>query len=191
MAAAFKSGLSNSASIQVYPDTTKNLSDLDTHSNHHPIHRASLTNVFEQIADLLKLFDSLEISPGVSLLSRTNIYIASEFSRTPALNNSQGKDHNAYTNSVLMMGPRIRGGQVIGGSRLISKKDSGEGISLHVGQYVNPSNGQVISKSSDLNQGILLKPETIAASLLVALGVQQTDLGSDLNQEPLLKVLMK
>ncbi len=52
----------------------------------------------------------------------------SEWSRTPALNAAKGKDHNPFTNSVLLAGRGIRGGSVVGASKLIPRKKTGTGM---------------------------------------------------------------
>src|SRR5262249_30593856 len=147
---AFKSNLSRAAALTVSPKV--GLNSLDTHTNHEGHHRESLTDVFRQIASVLATLDQ------VHLLNRTNVYITSEFSRSPSLNNSLGKEHNAFTNSALVMGPRIAGGRVIGGTKLIPKAESGRGESLHVAQYVNPETGKALPNG---NHGVLLKPETV------------------------------
>jgi hypothetical protein len=58
--------------------------------------------------------------------------VASEFSRTPALNQFRGKDHNHLTNSVLLAGYGIKGNQQLGKSKVISRHNSPDGQSKHL-----------------------------------------------------------
>ena len=95
--AAFKAKMARAAAFTINPKAP--LNSLDTHTDHESNHLRSLTDVFRQIADVLALLDRAE------LLGHTTVYITSEFSRSPSLNNSQGKEHNAFTNSAILMGP--------------------------------------------------------------------------------------
>lgn len=83
-------------------------SNIDTHQNHEQNHLQNLRESFTQIADLMNMLEQTEYKNGTSLLSRTTIMIASEFSRTPGLNSQKGKDHNPTSNSVLLFGPNIK-----------------------------------------------------------------------------------
>jgi hypothetical protein len=59
--------------------------------------------------------------------------VVSEFARTPALDGARGKDHNPFTNSVLLAGRGVRGGVTVGASRLIPAALSPMQLPLHVG----------------------------------------------------------
>jgi len=54
--------------------------------------------------------------------------VTSEFSRTPFLNSLKGKDHNVFTNSVLVCGPSIKPGEVTGASRVIPSRPGAPAI---------------------------------------------------------------
>ena len=186
--AAFRAGLARAAALAIYPRSP--FASLDTHTDHEKLHPQALRDVFEQIALLFNQLEGTEISAGVSLLERTTVFITSEFSRSPSLNNSRGKEHNAYTNSAMLMGPQVRPARVIGGSKLITRAHSSDGESLHVAQYVNPKTGQIIVQPENLGEGILIKPETVIANVLLAAGVASGQLRSELKQEPKLDRLL-
>lgn len=128
MFAAFSVGLADMATLSLNANN-----GLDTHANHVGAHLTGLKGVFEKLALLMKLMKSVPFGvSGESLLDRTTFYVTSEFSRTPALNTSGGKDHNPLTNSALLMGRGIKGGQAVGASRLIPADQSDVGMSYHI-----------------------------------------------------------
>ncbi|MFT6398458.1 MAG: hypothetical protein ACJAYU_003216 [Bradymonadia bacterium] len=71
---------------------------------------------FNAVARLAADLEAHEyLDTGKSWLDHTTIVGFSEFSRTPMLNSSDGRDH-ALMNSCFLMGGNVRGGQVIGES---------------------------------------------------------------------------
>ncbi len=107
---------------------------LDTHSDHVGNHLAAQTLSWEKVAALFTLFKATPFrSSGESLFDRTTFMVTSEFSRTSALNASKGKDHNPLTNSVLLAGRGVRGGQTVGASKLVTKAESNIGMSYQIG----------------------------------------------------------
>ncbi len=164
LAALFKSELSNVASLSYF-------SMLDTHSGHAGAHLSNLTGNFNQVADLLKIFSQVEIrASGQSLLDRTTFYITSEFSRTPALNNAGGKDHNPLLNSAIILGPKIKGGQVFGGSKLIEKSKSKTALPYHIALPVDARTGLV---REDRQGTLILRPENVAGTIIESLGISR------------------
>jgi hypothetical protein len=105
--------------------------ELDTHSNHEKRHLEAQKKVWESVASIFKLFKSVSYE-GTSLFDLTTFMVVSEFSRTPALNAAKGKDHNPFTNSVLLAGKGVRGGQTCGASRLIPRKETETGMPDHI-----------------------------------------------------------
>lgn len=97
--AAFRAGVSVSANLT--------LGGFDTHANHDASHTPRLQ---ELIAGLQVLMDEAE---RYDLADRLVVVVGSDFARTPWYNSGNGKDHWAIT-SVMMWGPGIRGGRVIG-----------------------------------------------------------------------------
>ena len=126
IAAAFASGAARQAQMEIRPPGT-----LDTHSNHEKNHLQSQTAVWEEVAELFKLFKRVPYKGG-SLFDATTFMVMSEFARTPALNAAKGKDHNPFTNSCLLAGKGIHAGKVVGASRLINRKQTGLGMSDHI-----------------------------------------------------------
>ena len=49
------------------------------------------------------------------LFAKTTVAVISEMGRTPKLNQSNGKDHWPVT-SAMLIGPKVRGGRVYGGT---------------------------------------------------------------------------
>ena len=80
---------------------------------------------------------------GASLFDHTTFMVSNEFARTPYLNSSDGKDHNPLTNSLLFAGKGIQGGQVIGGSHLITRNQSPISDAYHIALPIDYSTGEV------------------------------------------------
>ena len=81
--------------------------------NHNDIY--SPTNLIEKTAQLdqalTALLDDLQAK---GLLSTTLVVLATEFGRTPTINQNGGRDHHPGAFSCLLAGAGIRGGQIIG-----------------------------------------------------------------------------
>lgn len=121
-AAAFAAG----AARQAHLDVPLAGIGLDTHSQHEGNHLRAQKGVWEWTAGLFSLFKK------AGLFEKTTFMVISEWARTPALNAAKGKDHNPFTNSVLLAGRGVQGGKVIGASRLITRKKAANGFSDHV-----------------------------------------------------------
>lgn len=115
MAAFFLTNASDFAEIALSPPVDAGY--VDSHSDHLKNHKPAQQYVWERIAELFRVFKAIPYGKG-SLFDATTFMVSSEFSRTPFLNRNNGKDHNPLTNSVLLAGFGIRGGQVIGRSHL-------------------------------------------------------------------------
>ncbi|MEL6345099.1 MAG: DUF1501 domain-containing protein [Myxococcota bacterium] len=106
------------------------------------------------------LIDSLAATPYKntpdSWLDHTTIVLQSEFCRTPNLNSRGGRDHH-ITNSCVLIGAGIKGGQVIGAT-----SDFKLGA-----QAVDLSSGQLTSG------GEFIENEHISRSLLHSIGVTE------------------
>lgn len=147
IAAAFLSGLANQAELRLS-------NQLDTHDAHIGEHLRLQKEIWDKVAGLLNLLAQVQIG-GKSLLSRTLVMVMTEFSRGPYLNGPQnsrssGKDHNPYTNSVLLAGLNVNGGQSYGLSKMISRKNP-RGVGFHTGAVYD----------FDANMPILKRPQTI------------------------------
>ena len=112
---------------------------------------------FNAIARLIQDLKGRPFGDGSSWFDHTTIVAFSEFSRTPAINPQGGRDHH-FTNSCLIGGGGVRGGQVIGAS----------------------SNVQMESLATNLQTGlpdlggVVLKPEHILRTLFDEVGIDRT-----------------
>jgi len=76
---------------------------------------------FDRIEDLAGVLDRalaalLEDLAKQGMLERTMVVVATEFGRTPKINDRQGRDHHPRVFTTLMAGGGVRGGQVYGSS---------------------------------------------------------------------------
>ena len=81
----------------------------DTHGNHDGAHLPRLYNL---ISGVDRIMDAI-VAAGLE--QKVIVAVGSDFGRTPTYNAQAGKDHWNIT-SMLLMGPGIPGGRVIGGS---------------------------------------------------------------------------
>ena len=95
----FKAGVAVAASMQQ--------GGFDTHGNHDASHTPRMQSF---VAGLMAILDEAERH---DLADRVVIVVGSDFARTPWYNDGNGKDHWSVS-SMMMMGPGIRGGRVIG-----------------------------------------------------------------------------
>lgn len=97
----FQSGQAVAASLNTY--------GFDTHAAHDVQHTRRLGQLLLTIRYLFSLADSL------GLADKLYVAVGSDFGRTPSYNVGQGKDHWNVT-SMMIAGPGISGGRVIGGT---------------------------------------------------------------------------
>ncbi len=137
--------------------------NLDTHSNHEGDHIFRQGNVWAIVAELFDVFKSIELN-GSSLFDHTTFMVVSEFSRTPFLNGSFGKDHNALTNSVLLAGKNIVGGQSIGASHVISRSENSSGQAIHIGSAIDYKTG-LVDQLAKSQSSSLIFPENVVKTV--------------------------
>jgi uncharacterized protein (DUF1501 family) len=188
IAAAFTSGLSKTVVLNMSSQP------LDTHSNHKNTHMQSLKAIF---GDIKTLMDTLAAQSGVdsqgqplkekSLLDQTTIMVVSEFTRTPALNGSQGKDHNPQNNSVLLFGPGLQPG-VLGASNVITRAQSKNRIPYLVGLPVNNAD---FKPAANRDNAFFIRPENIIATVTKSLGGDPGLISTELGQAKILTPLLK
>jgi hypothetical protein len=99
--AAYRAGLSAAANL--------NVGGFDTHGNHDATQGVALGRLLYGVDQLMDRIDAME------LRERVVVIIGSDFGRTPVYNEQNGKDHWSVT-SMLMMGPGVGGGRVVGGT---------------------------------------------------------------------------
>ncbi len=186
IASAFASGVARTAHLR--PSSNGNL---DTHSDHPKNHLAAQTAVWDQLNSLFNIFKKIEFKNGQSLFDWTTFYVTSEFSRTPALNASKGKDHNPWTNSALLAGRGIQGGKVFGGSRLIPKSQSTHGTSYVVGLPVDLASGRIIESRGDTASSTVINPQNLIKTLIKSMDLNEAALGEGLNKVQALNSVLK
>ncbi|MCB9761628.1 MAG: DUF1501 domain-containing protein [Alphaproteobacteria bacterium] len=86
----------------------------DTHANNDADQSTLWETLFSGLAQLMNLLESTPGEEEATLFDETVVVVFSEMGRTPQLNNLNGKDHWPYT-SVMMIGPGLTGGRVVGG----------------------------------------------------------------------------
>jgi hypothetical protein len=99
--AAFRSGVGVAANLVV--------GGFDTHGDHDNQHIPRLVQLLRGVDYVFAQADAM------GLVDRLYVVIGSDFGRTPWYNAGNGKDHWAVT-SLMMAGPGIHGGRVIGGT---------------------------------------------------------------------------
>ncbi len=109
---------------------------------------------FNAVSRLVEDLASRQYDSSSSWLDHTTIIGFSEFSRTPLLNLSGGRDHH-ITNSCFLIGGGVRGGQVIGAS-------------TDVGMQASTVDVQTGRPSAD---GEVIRPEHVLRSLFDEVGI--------------------
>lgn len=158
LAAAFTSGFSQQAKLRL-PDAQS----LDSHSNYETDHIPAQKASWQFLADAMTLFKKIPYGTG-SLFDHTTFMAYNEFSRTPFLNSAGGKDHNPYTNSVLLAGKGVQGGWVVGESQIITRGKSKTGEALHIAKPFDFETQQAISSGGSTSKKFI-DPTHIAATI--------------------------
>jgi hypothetical protein len=126
----------------------------DSHTNNDNKQGSSYQALFAALDDLITSLKTRNgRGAGNKMIDETTVVVLSEMSRTPQVNNQNGKDHWGYT-SALLIGAGVKGGQVFGAT-----DDS------LVGTNVNFETG-----AADTS-GTLVETEHFVAGLLQLLGV--------------------
>ncbi len=162
----FRANACQLAEIQIYPDGPT----LDTHSGHIGVHKSAQVQVFGKIAEVLDLFKATPFgNNGESLFDKTTFMVTSEFSRTAALNSAKGKDHNPMTNSTMLIGKGIKGGEIVGASTLVTRENSTFSLPYQIGLPYDFENKRVIKQR--LNGSKFITPEVLFCTICEALNV--------------------
>lgn len=99
--ACFKAGITVSANLA--------RGGFDTHGNHDQQHIPRMQSIVEGVGFIM------DEAARQGIADKVIVVVGSDFARTPWYNDGNGKDHWSIT-SMMMMGPGIRGGRVIGGT---------------------------------------------------------------------------
>lgn len=142
--ATFRAGVAVSASL--------NIGGFDTHNDHDSQHIPRVMQTMRGVDYLLEEIDRL------GMREQVYIVVASDFGRTPSYNAQNGKDHWSVT-SMLVAGPGIRGGRVVGATDDAQKPMTIDPKSLATN-----------------NSGIRLQPEHVHQALRVHAGLDKTPL---------------
>ena len=129
----------------------------DTHSNNDEQQSDHFEGLFDSLVGLMEKMASM---PGEStdyLIDETVLVVLSEMGRTPQLNSNDGKDHWPYT-SVLVSGPRITGGRVVGCFD-----------NYYYGKTIDRKSGEISDKGHDLNV------EELGATLMMVADIDPGD----------------
>lgn len=143
--ATFQAGVAVSASL--------NIGGYDTHNDHDSQHVPRLMQVVRGVDYIFDQIDAL------GMRDQVYVVLASDFGRTPNYNAQNGKDHWSVT-SMVVAGPGIEGGRVVGGTDDAQKPLTIDPQSL----ATNTS-------------GIRLRPEHVHQALRVHAGLDKTPLG--------------
>lgn len=174
--ACLGSAASKLAEIEIRPRNES----LDTHQNHIKRHLAGQTDVWNQISEVFQLAKKTQYknSPS-SVFDKTTFLVVSDFGRTPYLNSNEGKDHNPNTNSVLIAGRGVRGGQVIGKSLIVSRKKSVKLESVHIGAPINFKTFQILEAlyKTSHDDFDFIGPENVMATVFRCIGLSPESMG--------------
>lgn len=170
------------------PPMQSNASDMDSHQDHNNRHKPVQLEYWQGVADLFARFKQTPYKDK-SLFDYTTFFAFNEFSRTPNLNSADGKDHNPFTNSFLLAGRGIRGGQVVGRSRALPNRqfDITQLRTLHIAAPMDYQTGRALpdhileelvtgsptdaEKRRRLESLSFIFPENVIATLSQAVGL--------------------
>jgi len=165
----FALGIVGSVTWQLGLGGTSNY-NFDTHSDHFASH--PLGKAMADVDTLATELGKIPLDDHTSVWDRTTVVLSSEFSRTARLNSSQGKDHNVHSNSLVLLGYKVRAG-VYGasGTRVLG---NGSAFEAHAGLPVDLATGQPSS------QGELLKTKHLWAGFGAICGIDTSrEFGTD------------
>jgi uncharacterized protein (DUF1501 family) len=106
VAIALKQGISQCVSMNL-------VGGLDTHFGTELVHATRQREGFNALADLVDDLRKSAHPAGGTFLDRTTFLVFSEFSRTPLINGSGGRDHH-ISSSALLIGAGIKHNSVFG-----------------------------------------------------------------------------
>ncbi|HMV68298.1 MAG TPA: DUF1501 domain-containing protein [Myxococcota bacterium] len=137
--ACFAAGVTVSANLTI--------GGFDTHGDHDTAHGAAMRSLVDGLTFAMNEAERLGIADKVIVV------VGSDFGRTPWYNDGAGKDHWSIT-SMMLMGPGIRGGRVVGGTTHYQEP-----------RTVDPSTGALD------DAGVRVTPADVHADLRRLLGV--------------------
>jgi hypothetical protein len=134
-----------------------NIGGFDTHSNHD-------NDQTRQMMKLLKAFDYIwRLAKDIGIDNNLYVVVGSDFGRTPYYNKGNGKDHWNVT-SMILSGPQIVGGRVIGATDAGFKP-----------MKVDPNDTSKVLEDSD-GAGVRIECSHVHRELRRAAGMLDSDL---------------
>lgn len=152
VATALKQGISQCISLTL-------VGGLDTHFGTQTSHATSLRSGFDALGLLVEDLRRTPHPAGGSFMDHTTLVAFSEFSRTPLLNSTSGRDHH-LSNSCLLMGAGVKHNTVFGYTGDIGMA-SGL-VDLRTGQ-------------PDPSGGANILPEHVTATVLASAGLDYSN----------------
>lgn len=110
----------------------------DSHSDNDRIQTGNFESLFSGLNDLVARLTDAVTPSGGRLIDETVIVVMSEMGRTPAINDTDGKDHWPYS-SIMLLGDGLTGGRVVGGFD-----------GLYYGDLVDPKTAESTDNGVDL-----------------------------------------
>lgn len=206
--AYIKGGVSSAYTIMYDRDPT-----LDTHSASAA--QTQLTLFREVVENIDFMFETLKNTPydedkGLSFLDVTTVMVTTEFSRTMIQSGREpgntGTDHNPLTNTAIIAGKGIKGGQVIGASDLSDTDADGNFVDKSAAHDIKDSQAKKIMGKpfdfatekprtdlpTEFKETDYLTFASVANTLMSLSGVPEQDhFRVKGNQAPILKTLLK
>ncbi|QSQ10957.1 DUF1501 domain-containing protein [Myxococcus landrumensis] len=108
VATALKKGIAQCVTINL-------TGGLDTHFGSQLVHASNQRRGFDALASLVEDLRASDHPSGGKFMDHTTIMVFSEFSRTPLINSSGGRDHH-LCNSCMLMGAGVKHNYVFGRS---------------------------------------------------------------------------
>jgi len=137
--------------------------ELDDHDDWGNTHATKLWDGFDTVARFIKrLKETPYLNTNTSTWEHTTLIVFSDFSRTPNLNERDGRDHH-LASSCLVAGPGLAKGKVVGGTS--NKKMAVMPANFATGE-IDPKGGQI-------------RPSDICATLLRSMGISPEPLSSE------------
>jgi len=153
----------------ISPIITAGSGEFDAHnSNDYGYHRKAITRAMEAVAAICDGLAEHRTADGASLLDRTTVVVASEFSRQPWINELGGK-HHWDANTALFLGKGVNGTK--GGLTMVGECDE-----QLFPQPLNPATGKPDRGADDVTNAHFL------ASVLAMAGI---DPGLHFEQPPI------
>lgn len=113
--------------------------------------------------------------------------VISEFTRTPALNASRGKDHNPQCNSVLLFSPQMKN-MKIGASTVVTRAKSKYGTPYLAGLPLDLATEQAVRHREN---SFILRPENVVATVLKSMNVDPSSISRGLGSARVLSSIIK